>query len=66
MNPPILVVLLPLLTLGGVWAYALWDFSHTPEREIRAYPRETWLIFLTVFSIFGALMWLRIGRPPRE
>jgi len=56
------VVILPVL---GLWAYGLIDFSRTDERDMRTFPRQTWIVILVFGSVFGAIMWLRLGRPER-
>lgn len=45
------------------WAYCLYDFARTPEREVRTYPRQVWLVLLAFLNVFGGLMWLYLGRP---
>ena len=55
-------VILPVL---GLWAYGLIDFSRTDERDMRTFPRQTWILILVFGSVFGAIMWLRLGRPER-
>ncbi len=53
-----------LLAAVAFWAYSLADFSRTPEREMRSYPRTVWLVILTFGSVLGSLAWWLIGRPP--
>lgn len=54
------------LAVVGVVAFyfwTLWDFSRTPESEMRTFPRQTWLVLLVFGSILGAAAWVTIGRP---
>ena len=55
----LVVVLLPL----GFWVWALVDFSRTDERGVGLFTRPVWLLWLTIGSVLGALMWLVAGRP---
>lgn len=55
----LVVVLLPL----GFWVWALVDFSRTDERDMRLFTRPVSLLWLTIRSVLGALMWFVAGRP---
>lgn len=57
-----LVVLVPVMVF---WAYSLLDFSRTPEREIRTFPRDVWLAVMTFGSVLGCAAWWLAGRPHR-
>ena len=56
------VMLIPVLAF---WAFTLIDFSGTPERGIRTFPRNTWLLIITLGSVVGCLAWWLVGRPVR-
>lgn len=55
-----LVVLLAALTF---WAFALLDFASTPERQVRTFPRQVWLVILVLGSVAGGVAWWVAGRP---
>jgi hypothetical protein len=50
----------------GFWAYCLYDFARTDERDMRTFSRPVWVLLLVFASIFGALLWLAYGRPQRR
>lgn len=47
------------------WAFTLIDFSATPAREIRTFPRNAWLVIITFGSVPGCIAWWLFGRPLR-
>lgn len=58
-----MLMLIPILAF---WAYLLIDFSRTPEREVRTFPRDTWLAIITFGSVLGCIAWWLVGRPDRS
>ena len=57
---PILVSVVALV----FWAYCLFDFTQTDEREIRTFTKPVWIVILIFGSVVGGLLWLSVGRPP--
>ncbi len=57
------VTLVVVLAALGFWAYCLYDFSRTDERDIRGFTRPVWILLLVFTNVFGALLWLFYGRP---
>jgi hypothetical protein len=57
-------VLFALVTVGFV-VPCLIDVVATPGYEVRHLTRRTWIVLLVVFSVFGAIAWLAVGRPVR-
>jgi hypothetical protein len=57
---------LTALAVLAFWGYCLLDFSRTDEREMRSFSRPTWLALLVFLNVFGGIMWLQLGRPPRQ
>jgi hypothetical protein len=55
--------ILMFIAVLGFWAYSLVDFSRTPEREIRMFTRDTWLLVITFGSVIGCIAWWTTGRP---
>lgn len=64
-GPPLVVWVLPLALLA-FWAWCLYDFSQTDERDIGLFSREVWLLWLTFGSLLGSLLWCFAGRPQRR
>jgi hypothetical protein len=60
------MTVLPMLALVILWAYCLRDFVRTPEAQMRTFPRSTWVLLLVFGNVFGGVMWLTMGRPPRR
>ena len=54
---PILVSVVALV----FWAYCLFDFTQTDEREIRTFTKPVWIVIFG--SVVGGLLWLSVGRP---
>ena len=55
-----------LLTTGvllAFWAYCLFDFARTDERDMRGFARPVWLAILVFGSVVGGVFWLMAGRP---
>ncbi|MEW1951915.1 PLDc N-terminal domain-containing protein [Terrabacter sp. NPDC080008] len=55
-----------LVTIGvflAFWAYCLYDFARTDERDMRGFTRPVWLVVLVFGSVAGGLLWLLAGRP---
>lgn len=51
------------LALLGFYGYCLYDFSRTPERDVRLYDRTTWVFLLLLTNVFGGALWLMRGSP---
>jgi hypothetical protein len=47
------------------WAFTLIDFSATPDRDVRTFPRNAWLVIITFGSVLGCIAWWLVGRPSR-
>jgi hypothetical protein len=60
-----LVSILVPLALLGLRAYCAIDFARTAESEIRTFTRPVWVLLLVFANVFGGLLWLALGRPPR-
>lgn len=54
-----------LIFAVAFWAFTLIDFSATPAREIRTFPRNAWLVIITFGSVPGCIAWWLFGRPLR-
>jgi hypothetical protein len=52
-----------LLLASAVWGWGLADVLRTDERDVRAYPKQTWLLIVAFGSVIGAVYWFAAGRP---
>jgi hypothetical protein len=54
------------LAATGFWAYCLFDLARTNQWEVRTFSKPVWVVLLVFTNIFGALLWLVVGRPERR
>lgn len=54
-----------LVLAVAFWVFTLVDFSATPARDVRTFPRNTWLVIITFGSVVGCMAWWLVGRPLR-
>lgn len=52
-----------VLAAVAFWAWCLVDFTRTPERDVRTFPRPVWMVLLVLGSVVGAVLWAAVGRP---
>ncbi|MEJ6577032.1 MAG: PLD nuclease N-terminal domain-containing protein [Actinomycetota bacterium] len=45
--------------------YAFFDCAKTEQDAFVKFPKWAWLLVIFIFSTFGAILWLAIGRPKR-
>jgi hypothetical protein len=53
------------LFLAGCWLYCLTDAALAPATRFSRVPRRTWVAFIAVTFIVGAIAWLVSGRAQR-
>jgi hypothetical protein len=58
-----LLPLLMLLFASALWGWGFADVLRSDEREVRTYPKQTWLYIVAFGSLVGALYWFTAGRP---
>jgi len=58
-----LVSVLPVLLAAGFWLWCLVDFTRTDERDMGLFARPVWVLWLSLGSLLGALLWFFAGRP---
>lgn len=60
----------PPLVLGyaglAFWRFCLFDFSRTPDREIRTFTKPVWVVLLILGNVAGGVCWIVLGRPHRR
>lgn len=57
------VSVLPVLIAAAFWLWCLVDFSRTDERDMGMFTRPVWVLWLSLGSLLGALLWFFAGRP---
>ena len=66
MRTPPAPMLLTMGVLFAFWAYCLFDFARTDERDLREFSRPVWLAILVFGSVVGGVFWMVAGRPQRR
>jgi hypothetical protein len=54
------------LALLSFWFWALVDVITTDASACRNLPKAMWVVIVLLIPGIGALVWVMIGRPPRE
>lgn len=63
---------MPRILLGGALialvalVYALFDLSFTDRSRIRKLNRPLWFVIVVVLPIVGPLLWVTVGKTPRD
>ena len=60
---PALAGALALVPLMGLWAWCLVDVTRTDPGRMRTFDRTQWVLIVVLLNVFGAVMWLVLGRP---
>lgn len=55
--------LLAFAPLIALWAGCLVDVARTEPWQVRTWTKEQWLWIVALLNVFGAVMWLAMGRP---
>jgi hypothetical protein len=53
------------LVFVSIWIYVIMDIISTPADDVRFLPKLLWLLFVVLFALAAALLWLLMGRPRR-
>ncbi|MER5434077.1 PLD nuclease N-terminal domain-containing protein [Streptomyces sp. NPDC002588] len=65
-NKDVLLVGVPIVLMTLLYLWALLDCVRTPRYRVQLAPKLLWVIFLLYAPVLGSLVWIYLGKKPKE